>query len=161
MIHHICKRKILIHYYLDWTVNTLSGLRAWTGYLGGGSTLRLNTYHSAASLVTQHMIHAVGDQICIKPARSACTSNAASSRHPSLKADATEGISWVYPPFLVFIWTATSMVPSTTDATVSGDPNREGDAALLARFVRCTSVFLPYLNVVGSSQMHSMRALRS
>ena len=58
MIHHICKRKILIHYYLDWTVNTLSGLRAWTGYLGGGSTLRLNTYHSAASLVTQHMIHA-------------------------------------------------------------------------------------------------------
>jgi len=46
-------------------------------------------------------------------------------------------------------------------ATVGGHSSREDDVALLARFVQCTSVVYPCLSVVGSSQVHLMRALRS
>ena len=105
-----------------------------------------------------------------------------SSWHPNSKADAIERIFQVCPPFLDFIWTPIPMDTSTTDATattLAGNPKMEGDistinqglpsverssrgddAALLVGFVRCTSVICPYLSVVGSLQMHLIRALR-
>lgn len=48
-----------------------------------------------------------------------------------------------------------------TGATISGHPKQEDDMALLARFVRHTSVVYSHLSVTDSWQVHLRRALQS
>jgi hypothetical protein len=52
------------------------------------------------------------------------------------------------------------MLAGAADETTSERAGREGDVALLARFVPRASAIDPRLSVTGSSQIHS-RALRS
>ena len=63
--------------------------------------------------------------------------------------------------FLLLLEPLLKCSPAPQFTTIGGHSSREDDAALSARSVCCTSVVYPYLNVPGSSQMHSMRASRS